>query len=132
MLSVNLIEYKREKLKRHKLQTCTSGGETESQLENGIDIWTAKNGNVEFLFIDFLNQVKDFFEKFFEQMNKQVELALEKEWKDIQIDKEELIEEHKERKEKFDSQLKLLEHKSRSETDWNLVTNLYNRMKKEI
>ena len=60
---------------------------TEFKIENGIELWTAKNGSIELSYIDFISKIKDFGARFFNQMNKQVELAVKKDWKEVQIDK---------------------------------------------
>lgn len=106
--------------------------ETVHQLDNGIELWTAKDGNAEILYSDFIDQVKDFGNRFFEQMNMQVELALEKDWKDIQIDKNRLVEEHTEREKEFYHQVALLEQEPKVKTNWKLVDRLNKRMQSEL
>ena len=106
--------------------------ETEYKLENGIDLWTAKNGNIEIPYSAFITQVKDFGERFFKQMKKQVNLAVDKDWNDIEIDKQRLVEEHSERELEFWEQFKLLESNSQTETNWEQIRELKSRMNKEI
>lgn len=106
--------------------------QTEHQLENGIELWTAKDGSIEIEYDDFINQIKDFGERFFKKMDNQIELAIEKDWGTIQIDKGQLAKEHTERKEQFNQQISLLEHKARINTNWDMITELYKRMQKEI
>lgn len=106
--------------------------ETEHQLKNGIELWTAKDGNIEISFSEFINLVKDFGKRFFEQMNKQLELALAKDWGGIQIDTKRLVEEHTEREKEFYHQITLLEQKPQTNTNWGLVNELIGRMQKEI
>lgn len=72
--------------------------DTEHILENGISIWTAKDGSFEMDYSDFMNEIKMFGESFFTAMEKQIELVLEKEWGNIKIDKLRLVAEHKERR----------------------------------
>ncbi|MBI9062917.1 MAG: hypothetical protein JEZ14_13120 [Marinilabiliaceae bacterium] len=106
--------------------------ETESQLENGIELWTAKNGSIELDYFYFIEQVKSFSQRFFSQMEKQVNLAVMKDWGKVQIDKNRLVEEHNERKEDFDRKIAYLENGSTLNTDWKLIKSLYCRMKNEI
>ena len=106
--------------------------ETEDKLENGIQIWTAKNGNIEISYTEFISQVKEFGNRFFTQMKDKVEIAVQKDWKDIQIDKKELIKEHKERELDFWNQFTLLESDSTTKTNWKQVRELKFRMDKEI
>jgi len=106
--------------------------ETEDKLENGIQIWTAKNGNIEISYTEFISQVKEFGNRFFTQMKDKVEIAVQKDWKDIQIDKKGLIKEHKERELDFWNQFTLLESDSTTKTNWKQVRELKFRMDKEI
>ena len=106
--------------------------ETEDKLENGIQIWTAKNGNIEISYTEFISQVKEFGNRFFTQMQDKVEIAVQKDWKDIQIDKKGLIKEHKERELDFWNQFTLLESDSTTKTNWKQVRELKFRMDKEI
>ena len=105
---------------------------TEHQLDNGIKLWKAKDGNVEILYSDFIVQVKEFGRRFFEQMNKQVEFAIEKDWKGVQIDKNGLVEEHAEREKKIHHQINLLEQKIKTRTNWKLINELNKRMQNEL
>ncbi len=106
--------------------------ETEHQLENDIALWTAKDGSVEMSYVEFVEHVKDFQAKFFESMDYQVALALEKDWGKIQIDKVFLKKEHADRKEKFQIQINKLDGVSENSSDWKQITELYERMKREI
>jgi len=106
--------------------------DTEHTLENGINLWKAKDGNFEMNYSDFISEVKNFGLSFFESMEKQIDLTLSKDWGDIKVDKERLIEEHKERKQEFNKNLFFLENEINDETDWVGIEKLYNRMKNEI
>jgi hypothetical protein len=106
--------------------------ETEHILENGISLWTAKDGSFEMDYSDFVNKIKIFGQSFFAEMEKQVELAVSKEWGNIKIDKQRLIEEHKERKDDFFSTLLLLDQEPMDKTDWSEIKQLFNRMRNEI
>lgn len=105
---------------------------TEYQLDNGIDIWTAKNGFIEIKYLEFITQIKNFGERFFDQMKIQVEFAVKKDWKNVQIDKKRLMQEHEEREKDFFFQLIKLENNQSKKTNWELIKELNNRMKKEI
>lgn len=101
--------------------------ETDSILENGLKKWTATNGSYVMDYSDFVDKVKDFGDRFFDAMDKQVELAIAKDWKDIKIDKKRLVEEHAERKEEFYVNYTLL-----TKTHWMEIEELYRQMKNEI
>jgi hypothetical protein len=106
--------------------------DTEHQLENDIELWTAKNGSFEMNYMEFIEHVKDFQKRFFESMDNQVALALEKDWGKVQIDKVFLEKEHADRKEQFQTQINRLESVSGNSSDWKQITELYERMKKEL
>jgi hypothetical protein len=107
--------------------------ETEFKLENGIDLWTAKNGSIEINYKDFISMIENFGLRFFDEMKNQVQLAVKKDWKDIQIDKKRLVEEHNERESDFWRQLALLEARdSQSQENWEHFRELKSRMIKEI
>ncbi len=106
--------------------------ETEHILENGISLWTAKDGSFEMEYSDFVDKIKVFGQSFFAAMDKQVEFAVAKEWSNIKIDKQRLVEEQKERKNKFFSTLLLLDQESTDKTNWTEVEQLFNRMTNEI
>lgn len=52
--------------------------DTEHTLENGVSLWTAKDGNLEMKYCDFVDQIKEFGTKFFCEMDKQIELTVAK------------------------------------------------------
>jgi hypothetical protein len=106
--------------------------ESEWKLENGIDVWTAKNGEIEIPYLDFIEKVKVFGKSFFKKMKKQVEFAAAKDWKDINLDKKRLVEEHAEREKEFYQQVDFLEQNAEVKTDWKRVLELKNRMENEI
>jgi hypothetical protein len=101
---------------------------TEHTLENGINLWTAKNGAYEMDYADFISKIKDFGVKFFEAMDNQVDLAIKRDWGNVQIDKIGLVEEHSKRKTDFYNQLVLLEQESTKKTNWEEVERLLSRM----
>jgi hypothetical protein len=105
---------------------------TEHKIDNGIELWTAKNGTIEIPYADFIQQVEDFGNRFFTSMKDQVELAIQKDWRDIQIDKTRLIEEHKERESDFWEHFAHLKSDSPNETNWEGIRELKYQMSKEI
>jgi hypothetical protein len=105
---------------------------TEHTLDNGIKIWTANDGNLVINFSDFVSKVKAFGLKFFEAMDKQVELTLKKDWEHIKVDKSRLIEEHKERQIEFIENISFLERSDNNKTNWTEIEALIKRMRKEI
>lgn len=106
--------------------------ETERILENGIILWTAKDGSFEMDYSDFVEKIKAFGQSFFSAMDKQVELAVAKEWGNIKIDKQRLVEEHKERKDEFLSNILQLSQEPTGKTNWAEVEKLFKRMTNEI
>lgn len=106
--------------------------ETEHYLENGINLWTAKNGSFEMNYSVFIDKIKVFGKAFFAEMDRQVDLAIAKDWGNILIDKKELVEEHYERKNNFFSKLLLLNQEPDDITNWSEIEQLFNRMKDEI
>jgi hypothetical protein len=106
--------------------------DTEYVLENGISLWTAKNGSFEMDYSDFVDKIKVFGQSFFSEMDMQIELAVEKEWGNIKIDKQRLVEEHKERKDDFFLVLQLLDQESTDKSNWSEIHKLFKRMKNEL
>ncbi|MEO8535417.1 MAG: DUF5984 family protein [Flavobacterium sp.] len=106
--------------------------QTEYVLENGINLWTAKNGSCEINYIDFVNEIKIFGERFFAEMDKQIESTLAKNFENIQLNKKRLVDEHQERKDDFWNAFKILEHESVVKTDWEDIEKVYTQMVTEI
>ena len=106
--------------------------DTEHILENGISLWTAKDGSFEMDYSAFKDKIKVFGQSFFAQMDKQIELAVAKEWGNIKVDKQRLVEEQKERKDDFFATLLLLDQESTDNTNWTETEHLFNRMTNEI
>lgn len=106
--------------------------DTEHTLENGINIWTTKDGSFEMDYSDFIQNIKAFATSFFFEMGKQIDLAIEKDWGKVKIDKQRLVKEHQERKDHFYSSIALLEQETENKTNWIEITTLFNRMKNEI
>nr|WP_294785744.1 DUF5984 family protein [uncultured Flavobacterium sp.] len=105
--------------------------ETEYSLENGISLWTATDGCSEMNYHDFVSKIKMFGEDFFNKMDDQIELALSRNFKNIFIDKNRLVEEHQERKEDFWNAFKLLTKESDVKTDWTHIDQIYNSIIKD-
>ena len=106
--------------------------DTDYELEEGIQLWTAPSGSVEIPYQDFIHMVKDFGKRFFDAMGQQVQLGVQKDWGNIYLDKKRLIEEHKERETAFWDQVALLETKPASMTDWESIRGLKSQMDYEI
>lgn len=75
--------------------------DTEHQLDSGTALWTAKDGSIEISYIEFISHVREFQTSIFHKMDEQVGRALKKDWRNIQIDKALLENEHRERKAHF-------------------------------
>ncbi len=106
--------------------------DTEHLLENGISLWTAKDGSFEMDYSDFVDKIKVFGQSFFASMDKQVEFAVAKEWGNIKIDKQRLVEEHRERKDVFFSTLLLLGQEPSNKANWTEIEQSFTRMTNEI
>jgi len=96
--------------------------------EENIPVWTAQTGQQEMAFTDFINELKEFGERFFSSMQRQIEIAVEKDWGQVTIDKARLVEEHQERRKAFQGSMLTLENKSTKTTNWDLVRSLINEM----
>lgn len=106
--------------------------DTEYILENGINLWSAKDGNIEMNFSDFVDEVKKFGHDFFKAMDKQIQLTIEKDWINIEVDKNRLTEEHQERKLEFQEKISLLEKEAACDTNWLEFHELYKRMINDV
>jgi hypothetical protein len=102
--------------------------DANDKTEEGFDIWTAKSGNMEISYSDFISEIKDFGNRFFTAMDKQVEVAINKDWGTVRIDKQRLVEENNERKIEFYNQVELLTEPKQKETDWILIRTLIDEM----
>ena len=105
---------------------------SDETLENGIRLWTAANGSFEMDYSEFTNEVKNFGDTFFKQMERQVELAIAKEWGDVKIDKTNLLKEQKLYQQEFDENYKNLTQNDIQSTNWQEICLLYDRMLSEI
>ena len=106
--------------------------DVEYTLENGVSLWTAKNGSFEMNYHNFIDKVKEFGVAFFIEMDKQIEETVAKEWGEIKVDKIRLVEEQQERKRDFYQNLNYLEHGTTEQTNWTEVETLFDRMTSEL
>ena len=105
---------------------------TEYKLENGIELWTAKDGSIEMPYETFLKHIEDFGIQFFKRMKNQVELVIQRDWKNAQIDRKRLVMEHEERESDFWVQFAQLKNDSLNETNWERIRELKYQMDREI
>lgn len=106
--------------------------DTEHTLENGMSLWTAKDGHLEMDYADFVAKIKVFGLSFFAEMGKQIESTLAKEWGNIKIDTQRLVEEHQEREEDFFAALSLLQQEPIDKTNWEEIGQLFDQMEREM
>ena len=106
--------------------------ESDYTLENGHSIWTSPKGVIEMNYDDFITETERSIDSFFIDMDKQVELAVLKDWGKVEIDKERVITENVERKAAFKKEISSLRHKTDKPTDWDKVEFLYKKMMKEL
>lgn len=106
--------------------------ESEHRLENGANLWTAGSGIYDMQFDDFVTMVSDFGEQFFNAMERQVELACNRDWGSIYLDKIALVKEQANRKADFQTQLLLLKQTNSVTTNWTDLALLYNKVKEEM
>ncbi len=96
--------------------------------EDGTSIWTSPEGSFELDYKDFVAEVIRFFDSFFLAMDKQVSLALSKDWGNIHLDKKRLVEEHQQRRKTFYQCINLLTQDITEVTDWEKISRLYSKM----
>jgi hypothetical protein len=83
--------------------------QADQRTKKNIPLWTAQNGQIEMDYPDFVSQIEDFGISFFSAMTDQVEIALDKDWGAIKMDKLLLAEEHRQRQIGFANQLRYLQ-----------------------
>ncbi len=105
--------------------------ESTFKLESGNSIWNSPKGFFEMPYDEFISSVSEFFEAFFIAMDKQVENAVARDWGDISLDKELLVQENAERKLKFYERISFLVTTDRN-TDWHKIMQIYAKMEEEI
>jgi hypothetical protein len=96
--------------------------------EDNIPVWTAQNGEVEMEYETFINEVEDFGNRFFDAMDTQVQIAVEKDWGTTRLNKERLIQEQQERRVEFQKSLAVLKGEPTKHTDWDLINSLITKM----
>jgi Family of unknown function (DUF5984) len=101
---------------------------TEWILDNGISLWSAKNGYYDMDFDLFAENVKKFGVAFFEGMDKIVATTLESNLKNVRIDKKHVEKEHQERKNDFYKKLALLEQMPVKTTNWEEIENCVEKL----
>jgi hypothetical protein len=104
----------------------------DDKIEDKINMWTSQYGQFRLPFSSFKKEVKRFGEAFFQAMDEQVHLAVEKDWKDVKIDKIQLLKEHRERYVNFYLSLSKLDEESKGRTDWNKIDSLVQEMKNSL
>lgn len=114
-----------------KLKFCW---ESDYRLDNGSSIWTAPSGAYEMPYGAFVSEVRAFYTSFFEAMDRQVALALQKDWGDVAVDKVSLAKEHAERKTGFFACVDRLTRPCApdEQTDWDKVDLVFAKMEKDL
>lgn len=100
--------------------------------ENGKSVWTTPKGIYEMKYSDFVNEVFRFYKAFETDMDKQVEIVRDNGIPGVYVDVLGLCRENELRKEEFEQKLGFLKSGSNSKTDWNKISELYNRMMNEV
>lgn len=100
--------------------------------EQGNSIWTSPSGIYEMNYSDFIKEVSRFYEAFTVDMDKQVENVRDNGISGVYVDIPGLCRENEMRKEGFEQKLGFLKSGSNSKTDWNKISELYNRMMNEV
>jgi hypothetical protein len=96
--------------------------------DENIPVWTSQTGVFEMKYVDFVSEVEDFGKRFFSAMQRQMEIAVEKDWGTVDLNKTRLIEEQQERKIEFQESVSLLKNKPSKRTNWDLVRSLIKEM----
>lgn len=96
--------------------------------EQNIPVWTAQNGELEIEYSNFIHEIEDFGNRFFNAMETQVQIAAAKDWGATKINKDALIREHQQRKARFQQSLSVLKGQPAKHTDWDLINTLITKM----
>jgi hypothetical protein len=102
---------------------------SDYKLDNGVNLWTAGNGQIEMNYSKFVTDIEFFLDSFSKEMDKQVEQSLLKDWENIRIDKVNLKKEHTERKNEFYQLLNKLKASEKTDTNWNQIENSIREIK---
>ena len=93
--------------------------ESKSSEDDIVERWTATNGELEMPYQTFVEAIKDFADRFTEAMDRQIELAVAKDWQNVFLDKEALLKEHENRKQTLSQRIAILTTDQKTvETDW--------------
>lgn len=101
-------------------------------LDSGTSIWTSPRGVFEMSYESFLSEVSRFFCSFFAAMDCQVERAVNMDWGNVRLDKQDLIFENSQRKIYFRQCLELLSMDTETPTNWSTIMFLYNEMRNSL
>ncbi len=101
----------------------------DHKIEERINMWTSQYGQFRLPYSSFKKELKRFGEAFFQAMDEQVHLAVEKDWGDIKIHKIQLLKEHRQRYVDFYLSLSKLDEESKEHTDWDKIEVLIQEMK---
>lgn len=96
-------------------------------LDNHLPIWTSQKGSYEMPYTDFVEEVQRFYHAFFAQMDKQVDFAVQKDWKDIHLDKQKLQKSHQLNKVSFQQKIDALSHPPAYPRDWQYILSLWQK-----
>jgi hypothetical protein len=91
-------------------------------------LWTAGNGELEMEYEDFIYQIEDFGNRFFDAVESQLALGIARDWGHTVIDKVRVIEEQKERKMNINKQVALLKGNPGLKTNWRQIETLLEEM----
>lgn len=101
-------------------------------LENDLPVWTSQKGCYEMPYTDFIKEVQRFYDAFFMQMDKQVNTAVRKDWKDVYVDKQKLLKHHQLNKETFQQKINMLSRPPARPRDWNQILSLWQKCLDEL
>ena len=112
--------------------------ESDSELENGGNIWTSPCGIYELDYSEFVSEIKRAVNSFLGDMDEQIVRAAEHPPENVIIDKEKLVEENFHRKESFLQKLSFFDDIKNIpgdlydiDPDWNRIALLYSEAIKE-
>ena len=101
-------------------------------LENNLPIWTSQKGCYEMPYADFVKEVQRFYDAFFMKMNEQVKSAVQKDWKEVCVDKQELLKSHRLNREVFQQKIDALSRPPAHPRDWNQILSLWQKCLDEL
>ena len=98
--------------------------------ENDLPYWTAGNGEIELDYDAFVAEIEDFGDRFFSAMATQVQLAADREWGAIKLDKQRMAAEQQERKSAFGLSIAALKNAPTLHEDWEGIGRSVERLMK--